>query len=145
MKKNVNLSLLILIVFFVASCGKRIIALTEENEVQKIRACRENWRFEDLPEDKKDVKVLLFENKSEYSIHSFATFVICVHEDDTFSIIDKDYYHNVIKNGSLINLKVHKWTDREKEIYKPIFFFSKDTLVNKLFCSVKVVFWGRIE
>ena len=113
-------------------------------EYDKVKNCRNNWIYEDLKE-KKEIKVLLFDEKRCLHNHCFPNFILGVtNANDTIAILDKGF-EGLVKINSKITIEPQHWIGEEKEDYLPAFIVSNKTKENDLLCRVKYVYYGKIN
>jgi len=135
----------ILVLFFSFSTGCTFYSkYPSEVEVKRLIECQKRWRYKDLDKDQ-EITVLLFQGKSNFDIYTYPNLIIGVTAlNDTVGILDKDFSEPLI-SGDRITLTADNWSEREKEILKPLFTVHKNSIENDLFCKVSTVFYGKIS
>lgn len=113
-------------------------------EQKSVSECYKSWKYEDL-QTVQHVRVLLYNQKHNQDIYSYPNFLIGINtKGDTIAIMDKDF-EGKLREGDMITVEPDEWTNAEKEIKKPLFTVRKKPSENKLYCSVNVIFYGRIK
>jgi hypothetical protein len=113
-------------------------------EKQKIETCRDRWKFIDLAETI-ELKVLLFNKKSQYDLSVFPNFVIGVTANsDTIGIVDNEF-SGIVKQNEKISVSPALWTEEDKQLYFPAFTIYPNSNDNDLHCSIKKIFYGQIK
>lgn len=114
-----------------------------ESETKKMRDCQASWRFIDL-DKAQEVTVLLFQGKSRFHLYAYPNLIIGVTSlNDTIGILDKDFSEPLI-SGDRILLTAQNWSEKEKDILKPLFTLYNSSVENDLYCKVSTVFYGKI-
>lgn len=115
-----------------------------ETEKEKVSNCYKSWKYEDL-QTEQQIKLLLYNPKHSQDIYSYPNFLIGINaKGDTIAIIDKDF-EGKLSQGDMITVEPHEWTEAENAIKKPLLTVRKKSSENKLYCSVSIVFYGRIK
>ena len=135
--------LLLNISFLIIGC-REMSESYRKKEHEKIVRCSENWEYLDLQKDT-IVQVLHFYPEMHFDISYYPNFVIGVYPgtNDTCGFMDKEF-DGEIRQGSIIHLSSVYWSTAEK-YFRPPFIISKDPGINNLNCSVKQVYYCRID
>lgn len=111
---------------------------------EEVSNCYNSWKYEDLKKTEL-LTVLLYNAMSNRDIYSYPNFVIGVNKaGDTLAVMDKSF-EGEIKIGEQVTIEPFEWTEPEKKIKKPLLTICKKSKENKLYCSVKTVFYGSIK
>jgi len=115
-----------------------------QTEKEKVSTCYNTWKYEDLQKIE-SITVLLYNAKENRDLYSYPNFIIGkTPKGDTIAVMDKSFEGN-LKQGDKITIEPNLWTEAEKEIKKPLLTVHKKSKENKLYCSIKKVFYGRIK
>lgn len=115
-----------------------------EAEKEKVYNCHKSWKYQDLQKEQR-VKLLLFNLKHRHSMLSYPNFLIGINvEGDTIAIMDNNF-DGKLDQGDIITAEPHEWTEAEKEYIKPLLTVHKKSYENKLYCSISIVYYGRIK
>lgn len=134
--------ILFIMSFFLLGCSSS--KLYWDTEKDKVEKCREKWVYKDL-EFKESLKVLLYDQKSNYGVNSSPNFIIGITElKDTIAIVDKDFSGD-IKVNKLIKVSPLKWSDDEKNLKKPLLKVYSSSKENDLYCNVINIYYCQID
>ena len=107
-------------------------------------SCQLNWTYDDLT-SKTELRVLLFEKKWSFDTAFSPNFVIGITSNlDTIGIIDI-HFSGTVKKDDVISVLPTPRTANEIRLYTPSLPVYKTKKDNDLICSVKTVYYGRIE
>jgi hypothetical protein len=116
----------------------------KELDIKKIKECRGNWIYQDL-KLKQTGKILFYSKKFDFDLLSFPNFlIVATNNCDTIGFLDKDF-NGKLKKGMNVELIDCFWSDKEKELKKPIFTVSKRKFENYLFCKIHKIYFGKLR
>ncbi len=133
---------------FVNSC-KSYNPLSNKNdfEYEKIESCRKDWTFQNL-HDTLEISLLLEDRKGSYDMASWPNFFIGINPSgDTLGIVDNNC-EKIFKKRDIIRFfPANRDTSISNALDsgwdEPVFKVSKNSKENNLYCSVKIVYYGK--
>ena len=106
--------------------------------------CISEWKYIDIMLAD-SVKVLLFSPKHQVDLSVFPNFLIGVNNmGDTIGCVDRGFTGD-LKKGQIVIVEHGNWSPLQKEYLIRSETGSKDKKINRLFCSVKTVYYVKIR
>ncbi len=142
-----NTFLLIILIFLNSNCKifkNDDITLSRE----RVEKCRGNWNYK-TNETPIEITIIEFQKKSHFTMNSFPNFFIGTTLDkDTVGIIEYDT-NRIFKRGEVVKfqpeVKRNQFNGQGGLRDYPMFTVSKKTKENDLLCSIKTIFYGKID
>jgi hypothetical protein len=152
MRKSTNKKLKVFIISFLVaalsffSCNTIREIGFEPQDKKIVEDCRNNWMYEDL-KDTITIRLLLLDKKGRYDIVSWPNlFIGITNDNDTIGLID-DFSTKDFKINSLLTFVPYDYgieIGKSKDGLTPVFTVHKKDKENKLYCSIKSLFYGKL-
>ena len=118
-------------------------------EKEKVEQCRKNWNYKSLDKEI-TIKVLIHDKKGRYDLVSWPNFFIGINtKGDTIGVIEYETELEY-KKGDLITFLPSQRKNSiseqlDSEMDEPVFTVRKKSRGNDLYCSVDLIYYGKLK
>jgi hypothetical protein len=147
MKKGM-LYILPIFIFFNSCTPYNPLSQKNNFEYEKVERCRNDWTFSNL-HDTLEISLLIQDKKGNYDMVSWPNLFIGINPTgDTLGIVDYDCEKIFRKRDIIRFLPSNRDTSilavLDSRWDEPVFRVSKKSKENDLYCSVKIIYFGKV-